>query len=468
MTIRPLSLRFKFILYLLCTHLLFALVAVYLLSQNRLWLFAIEAVFAVSLSIGIKLISTLFDTLELINTGAQFIEDNDFTTRFLPVGQPELDRLIAIYNRMVDSLRDERLRLQEQNYFLARVLAASPSGVLTFDFDARIATVNPATEKLLQLPAAELLGKKLAELPLPFAQGLNDVPIHEARVLPLTGRRRAKCQRAQFLDRGFTRDVLLIEELTEELRQTEKTAYEKIIRLMSHEVNNSVGSANSLLHSCLLYAEQLAEEDRRDFVQALQVVIARTEHLNQFMRSFANVFRLPLPAKQLCDVRALWEQVISLFKTELHQRAITVVWDEQAKLAPVALDQRQMEQVFINIFKNAIEAIGARGSNPGTITLRFGRQQQRSFIIVEDTGCGLNDETRAHLFTPFFSTKENGQGIGLTLVQEILDQHGCEFALESKPSEPTRFTIWFPESGQSLESNDESVEKMTISKFLRL
>lgn len=454
MTIRPLSLRFKFILYLVCTHLLFAVVAVYLLSQNRLWLFAIEAVFAVSLSIGIKLISTLFDTLELINTGAQFIEDNDFTTRFLPVGQPELDRLIAIYNRMVDGLRDERQRLQEQNYFLARVLSASPSGVLTFDFDARIAMVNPAAEKLLQLPAAELCGRKLAELPLPFAQALNDVPIHEARVLTLTGRRRAKCQRAQFLDRGFTRDVLLIEELTEELRQTEKTAYEKIIRLMSHEVNNSVGSANSLLHSCLLYAEQLAEEDRRDFVQALQVVIARTEHLNQFMRSFANVFRLPLPAKQACNVQALWKHVVSLFKVELQQRAITVVWNEQATLSPVALDQRQMEQVFINIFKNALEAITTQpGDCPGTITLRFGRQQQRSFIIVEDTGCGLNDETRAHLFTPFFSTKENGQGIGLTLVQEILDQHACEFALESKPGEPTRFTIWFPESGQSLEIN---------------
>lgn len=449
MTIRPLSLRYKFILYLLCTHLLFALLAVYLIAQNRLWLFVIEAVFVISLAIGIKLIRTLFDTLDLLNTGAQFIEDQDFTTRFLPVGQPELDRLCAVYNRMVDSLRDERQRLQEQNYFLARVLAASPSGVVTFDFDACIATVNPAAEKLLQLPASELLGKKLLELPLPYAQALNEVLNGEARVLPLTGRRRAKCQRAQFLDRGFTRDVLLIEELTEELRQTEKTAYEKIIRLMSHEVNNSVGSANSLLHSCLYYAAQLTEEDRRDFVQALQVVIARTEHLNQFMRSFANVFRLPLPAKQPCDVRALWEQVVSLFKPELHQRAITVVWDKQAQLTPVALDQRQMEQVFINVFKNALEAISARpDSAPGTITLRFGQQQQRSFVIVEDNGCGLNDETRAHLFTPFFSTKENGQGIGLTLVQEILDQHGCEFALESKPGEPTRFTIWFGGSSQ--------------------
>jgi two-component system, NtrC family, nitrogen regulation sensor histidine kinase NtrY len=232
---------------------------------------------------------------------------------------------------------------------------------------------------------------------------------------------------------------VLIEELTEELRQAEKTAYEKIIRLMSHEVNNSVGSANSLLHSCLLYAEQLHEEDRRDFVQALRVVIARTDHLNQFMRSFADVFRLPLPRKEPCHIRELLEQTATLFKTELAQRQIQLVWDEQAKLPPIQLDRRQMEQVFINIVKNALEAIGTNGA----LTFRFGQSGHRSFVIIEDTGCGLSPEIRAHLFTPFFSTKEHGQGIGLTLVQEILDQHGFEFALESKAGEPTRFTIWF-------------------------
>jgi two-component system nitrogen regulation sensor histidine kinase NtrY len=442
---RPsLSLRYKFILYLIVIHLLFAGLAVYLLKENRLWLFAIEAVFLLTLGLGIKLISSLFNTLDLINTGAQFIEDNDFTTRFRAVGQPEMDRLIGVYNRMVDSLRDERTRMQEQHYFLDRVLAASPSGVLTLDFDGRIALANPAAEKLLQTPAATLLGKQLGELPLPFMQALQALPNGGALVLALGGRRRAKCQRVQFMDRGFARDVLLIEELTEELRQTEKTAYEKIIRLMSHEVNNSVGSANSLLHSCLLYTEQLHADDRHDFEQALQVIIARTDHLNQFMRSFADVFRLPAPRKEPCQIRELLEQTATLFKTELNRRQIQLVWDEAEPLPPVALDRRQMEQVFINIVKNALEAIGSKG----VITCRLGQQRHRPFVIIEDTGCGLNADTRAHLFTPFFSTKEHGQGIGLTLVQEILDQHGFEFALESKAGEATRFTIWLSGKGR--------------------
>jgi len=103
------------------------------------------------------------------------------------------------------------------------------------------------------------------------------------------------------------------------------------------------------------------------------------------------------------------------------------------------MDKNQMEQVFVNICKNALEAIGENGA----ITVRMGKKGGRSFVIIEDTGGGLTPEVRAHLFTPFFSTKENGQGIGLTMIQEILSQHKFEFFLDSQPGEPTRFAIYF-------------------------
>ena len=106
------SLRLKFILYLITIHLLFAGVAIYLLLQHRIWLLAVEAVFLISLLVGLRLIKNLFGTIELINTGAQFLNDGDFTARFREVGQPELDQLIHVYNRMVDQLREERTRLQ--------------------------------------------------------------------------------------------------------------------------------------------------------------------------------------------------------------------------------------------------------------------------------------------------------------------------------------------------------------------
>ncbi len=436
------SLRLKFILYLIVVHLLFAGVAVYLLLQQRIWLLGVEGVFIVSLYIGLRLIRQLFNTIELINTGAQFIQDSDFTSRFSEVGQPELDRLIVVYNHMADHLREERTRMQEQNYFLGKVLTASPSGIVTLDFDGRIAMVNPAAEQMLQTAAA-LIGKRLDELNSGFAAALGELRLGEAQMITLTGRRRVKCWRSQFLDRGFTRDFFVIEELTEELRQAEKTAYEKIIRMMSHEVNNSVGSANSLLHSCLHYTDQLGEEDRHDFENALQVVISRTDQLNAFMRNFANVFRLPLPNLQSCDLQRLIEDVALLFKAELEKRDIELRFDVQATLDPISLDRGQMEQVFVNVLKNAMEAVSMVGNEGGSITIRFGRQHGKQFVIVEDTGCGISPSVKANLFTPFFSTKGDGQGIGLTLVQEILDGHGFEFSLESRPGDPTQFTIIF-------------------------
>jgi nitrogen fixation/metabolism regulation signal transduction histidine kinase len=431
------SLRLKFIIYLIFIHLLFAAVAVYLLAKHRLWLLAIEAVFIASLVLGWKLIHSLFGTIELINTGAQFIKDNDFNSRFREIGQPEMDQLVRVYNRMADNLREERTRMQEQNFFLDKILTASPSGVVTLDFDGRIAMANPAAERMLRAANGYLIGKKFAELDLPFANALNELKPGAAQIIAIIGRRRVKCLRSQFIDRGFTRDFVLLDELTEELRQVEKTAYERVIRMMSHEVNNSVGSANSLLHSCLHYSSQLQDADRDDFENALSVIIKRTEHLNNFMRNFADVFRLPPPNRHPCDLRNLLEDIVLLFKTECARRRIELIWDWQMNRRPVQLDRGQMELVLVNVLKNAIEAI----DDSGFITIRSDSQSGKCCVTIEDTGCGIS-AVQPNLFTPFFSTKEKGQGIGLTLVQEILDAHGFEFSLESQPGQGTQFTIY--------------------------
>ncbi|MBS1812548.1 MAG: GHKL domain-containing protein [Acidobacteria bacterium] len=433
------NLRLKFILYLVITHVLFGLIAIYLIRQRSLWLFAFEAIFVISLGIGIKLVSDLFGTLELINTGAQFIHDGDFTARLVEVGQPEMDHLVNIYNRMIDHLREERTRAQEQNYFLDKLLSASPAGILTLDFDGQVALANPSSKQLLQLPDANLLGQKLSESSSPFLNELHALNVGESKVIPWIGRRRVKCQKSHFLDRGFPRHFVLMEELTEELRQTEKSAYEKLIRLMSHEVNNTVGAANSLLHSCLHYSDQVKVEDRHDFETAINVVITRTNQLGAFMKGFAEVVKLPEPKFQPCNLQQMLADLAHLYKAEAAQRQIEIVWDVQSPLSEIDADRVQMEQVFLNLLKNALEAIDERGR----ITLRTGKQNGREFVMIEDTGCGLSPEVREHLFTPFFSTKEHGQGIGLTMVQEILDAHHFDFALESEPEQPTRFTIWF-------------------------
>ena len=268
------------------------------------------------------------------------------------------------------------------------------------------------------------------------------------------GGRRVRVQRGTFLDRGFSRSFFLLEELTEELRQSEKAAYEKLIRMMSHEVNNSVGASRSLLQSSLGYSAQLSDADRADFERALQIAIDRMGQLNLFMRSFADVVRLPPPVRQPVDLVEVLRHIEGLVRADRDARAIGWRWAIEEEPAVLPMDPVQMEQALLNIVKNAIEAIddNAAGrpaaadtgtASRGTVTVRVRRIGPRLRLEIEDTGPGIPPDVREGLFTPFFTTKAGGQGIGLTMVQEILSNHGFSFSLESAPGRATAFTIDF-------------------------
>lgn len=434
------SLRARFLAYLVAVHLLMAGVAWFVVAQSRLYLLAVEAVLALSFVLGLALQRRLFQSFEFIRESAQLLEDSDFMSRVREVHQPEVDRLIVVYNRMVDALRGERVQLQEQQHFLSLVLRESPGGIVVLDFDGRVTLANPAAERLLQVEPGGMRGAPLTALDRALARDLVSLAPAERRVLAVWGGRRVRALHGTFLDRGFRRSFYLLEELTEELRHSEKAAYEKLIRMLSHEVNNTVGASNSLLKSCLIYADQLRDEDRADFVQALGVVIGRTEQLSAFMGSFADVVRLPPPRLAPVEPAVLIEGLIDLLRAQAEARHVAIVRAGLPAVGEVRLDRSQMEQALLNVMKNGLEAIG----RDGTLTVRLLRRDDTAVIEVEDTGPGLSEEVRSHLFTPFFSTKENGQGIGLTMVQEILAAHGFPFALEAPPGGPTTFTVLMP------------------------
>jgi nitrogen fixation/metabolism regulation signal transduction histidine kinase len=433
------TLRRKSVLYLVVIHIVFAALAVWALRENRTWLLAVEAVLLVSAIAGVKIYQAIFGRLDLVRTGVEFIKERDFGSRIREVGQPEMDELIEVYNRMIDNLREERIRVEETHHFLEEVIQASPSAIITLDFAGNVAMLNPSAERMFDMDAGQVVGKDLRSFDSPFVAALRELEDGESSVVPLHGNRRVKCQRSHFMDRGFARSFFMIEELTEELRRSERAAYEKIIRLMSHEINNSIGASGSLLHTCLKYSSQLQLEDRDDFETALQVAISRGQHLNSFVKSYADVIRLPKPDLRPCNVRQLLEDIWVLMKPECRERGISWSWEIQEDLGLIPMDKNQMEQVFVNILRNSVDAIG----KDGRITIYVGGQNGRGFVVLEDTGHGIASDVRPNLFTPFFSTKENGRGIGLTMVQEILTNHHFDFSLESRSGEPTQFTIRF-------------------------
>lgn len=430
------TLRRLFYAYLFVLHVVLAVLAWHLVRESVWGLLALEGGFVISGLLGAWLVDRLLRAHALVRESAQLLEESDYTTRFRPTGQAEIDRLIEIYNRMADALRAERVRVREQHHFLQSLLDVSPSGAVILDHDQRVDFLNPAAARLLGpevragLPAARP-GTSLHDV----IAALDHTP---SAVITLAGGRRAKASRGTFMDRGFSRTFLVIEELTEELRQAEKAAYEKLIRMLSHEVNNSVAASNSLLTSCLVLAEQLPGESRTDLEGALHVVMNRTAQLGAFMKAFADVVRLPEPRLAPCDLHDLLEHLRRLMAAEADRRRIAIVM-ELAPVPAVQLDRTLMEQALVNVLKNAIEAV----DHDGRVVLRTGLTGDRPFLQVEDSGPGLAPEVLAHLFTPFFSTKESGQGIGLTLVQEILTRHGFAFTLDGPDGGPTRFTIWF-------------------------
>ena len=429
--------RARFVLYLIAVHLLLAGLAGWLVARNRWWLLAAELVLVASFIVGLRLVRKFTASLEFVDESARLLEDSDFMSRVRDLGQPQVDRLIHVYNRMVDSLRVERVRLQEQHQFLSLVLHESPGGILVLDFDGHVALANPAASRLLQVTTEALIGQRFESLEHPLARQLAQLARGERRVFPLWGGRRVRAWHGTFLDRGFRRSFFLLEELTEELRQSEKAAYEKLIRMLSHEVNNTVGASNSLLHSCLSYAGQLGPDDAADFTHALGVVIARTDQLNGFMRSFADVVRLPAPRLEPTEPGALVDRLIELLRPQAERLGVRLSRDGETSIGTVPMDRAQMEQALLNVMKNGLEAASAGGM----LVARVLRRDGQPVIEIEDSGPGIPDDVRANLFTPFFSTKEGGQGIGLTVVQEVLANHGFPFALEALPNRPTTFTV---------------------------
>ncbi len=430
-------LRSKFLVFVISLHLVLTVLAYFLLAYNKIFFFGIQILVLISAIISYRLYRNFVHPLEILAAGVESIRGRDFSCTVVKTGNEELDRLIIVYNRMIEQLRQERLNQQEQNYFLERLIAAASIGVVILDLDQNISLCNPAAGRILGKALPSAVGRPLGEVLIgPFAC-LSGLEPGESRVIKTEGVRVYRCHKSQFLDRGFHRQFLLLEELTEEIIEIQKTAYEKVIRAMSHEVNNSVGAINSILNSIRDYDIQLDERDGIGYREVISVAIERNARLGKFMANFADVVRIPPPHKIRYDLHRLLDSIHALMSKDCRERNIEWQFELFSDVFEIEMDVSQMEQALINIFKNAMEAVGRDGS----IIVRTSTSPGMLRII--DTGHGLDAETSSHLFTPFYTTKKDGQGIGLTLIREILTNHGFAYDLKANIENKTEFRIIF-------------------------
>ena len=413
------------------------IILLFVATQENGWKFyLIEGIVTFSLFYLIYFYRKVVKSLNSIAGGMDLLQAQDFSSRLSPVGQREADRIVSIFNRMMNQLKEERLRLREQNHFLDLLISVSPMGVIILTLDERISMANKAALEFLDEGTEEdIINKTMDELSGSLAEELNQIPKDTTVTIRLSDSRIYRCSRLSFIDRGFAHPFYLIESLTSEVMKAEKKAYEKVIRMIAHEVNNSVAGITSTLDTIDDALQTI--DDTEDIREVMKVCVERSYSMSRFITNFADVVKIPEPQKEEVHLN---DRVTAckIFMENLCQNRDIDLHLELCEENPVVnMDTSLFEQVLINIIKNATESIDTNGK----IFIRTSASPL--MLEIGDTGKGISKEVEAKLFTPFFSTKPNGQGIGLIFIREVLMKHGYTFSLRTYPDGITRFRICF-------------------------
>lgn len=431
--------KLKTLFFLLALLLLGAwgILFFFVLKEKGTLVYVGEAVVTVSLIVLVYFYRKVVQPLNSIANGMDLLREQDFSSRLAPVRQAEADRIVDMFNRMMDQLKNERLRLREQNHFLDLLINVSPMGVVILDFDGKISMLNMAAMRFLGYTVAdELVGKRFQDLDAPLAGEIARLPKDTVDTIRLSDAMIYRCSRLSFVDRGFAHPFVLIESLTTEVVKAEKKAYEKVIRMIAHEVNNTTAGITSTLETV---GEALKEmDDTEDIQEVMKVCVERCYGMSRFITNFANVVKIPEPSLEQVRLNDRVTACRMFMETVCRDRRITFHNELCPENPTVRIDTVLFEQVLVNIIKNAAESIGECGdiyirTTASPVTLE-----------IADSGKGISREVEAKLFSPFFSTKPNGQGLGLIFIREVLTKHGCTFSLRTYPDGLTRFRISFP------------------------
>ena len=351
--------------------------------------------------------------------------EGDFSIRARGArGGDPLGEVMIEVNALVETLRHQRLESLEATTLLRKVMAEIDVAVYTFDEERRLRFVNRAGARLLGHPAERLLDRSAEEL------GLDQYLVGEApRVINTAfpgGVGRWEVRRSQFRQGGLPHELLVLSDLSRPLREEERQAFQRLIRVIGHEMNNSLAPIKSIAGSlsAIIDRDPPPSDWKEDVTRGLAVVASRSESLSRFMSAYARLAKLPPPKLAPIDVATFVDQVVTLEKA--HQIRVQPGPD-----LTIQGDRDQLEQLLINLIRNALDAVR---ETAGGVTIGWDRVTTASppsvELWVEDEGPGLANT--GNLFVPFFTTKPGGSGIGLVLCRQIAEAHGGSLMLANR------------------------------------
>jgi len=356
----------------------------------------------------------LLQEIAALNLHAQNLQDGSFNTNANQTKIHQLSELAASLANMSAQLRSERATLYQRELLLDTVLQSSPTAMLLTDANNTVLMSNPAARQLLNTGKA-LNGHKLADLIAPVPALVDAVASSQPGLLHLADNSIWHLAISQFTLNQKQHHLYLLKPLTREIQREELSAWKKLLRVIGHELNNTLAPLSSLAFS----GGQLAQQQQHaQLSQLFDTISERCLHLNQFVQAYIQFAKLPPPQPGVVNWPRLINQLQDQYEFELVDDLPATDW---------LADVQQLTQLLLNLLKNAHES----GSAAAQITLKLVEQPDTLLLVVQDGGGGMSDETLQHALVPFYTSKSGGSGIGLTLCRDIIEAHGGHISLRN-------------------------------------
>ena len=420
-----------FFLFLILLLLLFTgLLLYFTLQQGAVAFYIAEGAVIISVITLAVFYKRIVKPIRTLAQGMDMLKMQDFTQRLKTIGQKETDTIAETFNAIISRLREEQIHTREQEHFLNLIINNTSTAIILLDGNNKISFLNSAATTLF---GKDVVSKGLSEINTPVAKILSSVAPHSTITLPTNTGDLFRCTHETFMDSGYAHHFFIIENVTTEINNAQRTAYEKIIRMISHEVNNSMTG----ILSTMQMLEEICHENNKlsYFEEPIDACINRSTQLGQFLSRIAQVVKIPDPKLRSCNINDCITQAVTFVKSEADNRNIDISIHYSAESIIKGIDIDLFQQALINILRNAMESIDKNGK----ISIDF----SENHIFITDNGKGIDAKIAENIFRPFFRTKKGGQGIGLMMIADILTKHGFKYSLATNPqTNLTTFAIY--------------------------